>query len=528
MQRRTNGHDLALRAAVLLSQLFVATGLHVLLTVQPRYGVCVDNPLIFGFALVAFDVVIWRCAVPKNEVARLLLRLCIYAAFSALLFTTGLTPFSQAPYADSKPLHVLGQVLEIIWWLMGARLLSLALDTLLLPQTWRRQRLFQDVFGAVVFLAAVVAALAFVLELPVRGLVATSGALAIVLGLAIQSTLSDVFAGIVINTTEPYHIGNWVIIDGVEGKVLEMNWRATHLLTSQGNIVIVPNAVAAKAKIANHSRPPTLHGITIYLEITPAARPSVVVAALERALAGVRAVLADPAPYAIVKRTSATSVVYEATAYVDDMGKKLAVTNELYDLCYRQLEAAGVDLQPLGVGYAPSTAAAQEIDPRFNLLRRVEIFAALTPDELKQLAPLLTRRMYERGDTVVTPDKVLDHLTIVDSGVLSVVAEDASGPVEVTRLGPGDALGEAGLLAGMPARVTISALTVSTVYQLKKEDLTPLLKDKPDVATLMCQMLSRRQDTLGKLGTPVPAAQSEQSIFQWLLDGMKKLHDLTF
>jgi small-conductance mechanosensitive channel len=489
----------------------------------------VNNPLIFGFALVAFDVVIWRCAIPKNDVARLLVRLCIYAAFSSLLFSSGLSPFSQAPYADSRPLHTLGQVLEIIWWLMGARLLSLALDTLLLPQTWRRQRLFQDVFGALVFLAAVVAALGFVLELPVRGLVATSGALAIVLGLAIQSTLSDVFAGIVINTTEPYHIGNWVSIDGVEGKVLEMNWRATHLLTSQGNIVIVPNAVAAKAKITNSSRPPTLHGITILLEITPEARPSTVLAALEAALAGVRAVIADPAPYALVKRTSVNAIVYEATAYVDDMSKKLAVTNELYDLCYRQLEAAGVPLRPLGAGYAqPLPAPAQETDPRMNLLRRVEIFAALTQDELKRLAPLLSRRDYERGDTVVTPDKVLDHLTIVDSGVLSVVAEDASGAVEVSRLGPGDALGEAGLLAGMPARVTISALTASTVFQLDKDDLTPLLKDKPDVARLMCQMLSRRSDTLNRLGTPTPVAQSEQSVFQWLWDGMRKLHDLTF
>ncbi|MEM5345454.1 mechanosensitive ion channel family protein [Paraburkholderia azotifigens] len=488
-----------------------------------------NNPLIFGFALVAFDVVVWRCAVPKNEVARLLVRLCIYAAFSWLLFGSGLSPFSQAPYADSRPQHLLGQVLEIIWWLMGARLLSLALDTLLLPQTWRRQRLFQDVFGALVFLAAVVAALGFVLELPVRGLVATSGALAIVLGLAIQSTLSDVFAGIVINTTEPYHIGNWVIIDGVEGKVLEMNWRATHLLTSQGNIVIVPNAVAAKAKITNSSRPPALHGITILLEITPEARPSTVIAALEAALAGVRAVIVDPAPYAIVKRTSANAIIYEATAYVDDMSKKLAVTNELYDLCYRQLAAACVPLRPLGVGYPqPSPAPAQETDPRISLLRRVEIFAALTQDELKRLAPLLSRRDYERGDTVVTPDKVLDELTIVDSGVLSVVAEDASGPVEVTRLGPGDALGEAGLLAGMPARVTISALTASTVFQLNKDDLTPLLKDKPDVARLMCQMLSRRSDTLNKLGTPTPVAQSEQSVFQWLWDGMRKLHDLTF
>jgi small-conductance mechanosensitive channel len=171
-------------------------------------------------------------------------------------FTFG---FSQAPYLDSRTLHTLGQVLEIIWWLTGARLLSMVLDTLLLPQTWRRQRLFEDVFGALAFLAAVVASLASVLELPVRGLVATSGALAIVLGLAIQSTLSDVFAGIVINTTEPYEVGDSVSIDGVDGKVLEMNWRASHLLSGEGNIVIVPNAVAAKAKITNSSRPAALN-----------------------------------------------------------------------------------------------------------------------------------------------------------------------------------------------------------------------------------------------------------------------------
>jgi len=484
----------------------------------------VNNALIFGFTLVALDLVVWRCAVPTNEVARLLVRLCLYAAFSALLFSSGLSPFSQAPYSDSMALHVTGQVLEIIWWILGSRLLSMALDTLLLPKTWRRQRLFQDVFGALVFLAAVVASLGFVLELPIRGLVATSGALAIVLGLAIQSTLSDVFAGIVINTTEPYHIGNWVSIDGIEGKVIEMNWRATHLLTSQGNIVIVPNAVAAKTKITNSSRPPTMHGVTVTLEITPEARPATVLAALEQALAGIRALLPDPAPYAQVKRTTVSSIVYEATAYVDDMGKKLAATNELYDLCYRQLAAAGVELRPLGANYTPQAPH----DLRLSLLRRVDLFAGLTLEELQRMAPLLTRHTYERGETMMKPEMVPDSLTIVDAGVLSVVVEDASGPVEVIRLGPGDTLGEMGLLAGMPARVTISAMTKASVYQLKKDDLTPLLKDKPDVAKLMCQMLARREDALGKLSTPPPVARTEQSVFQWLVDGMKKLHDLTF
>lgn len=135
-----------------------------------------DHPLLAGYALVIVDVMVWRFRFPLNENARLFSRLFIFALLSVLLFSTGLSPLSQAPISQSTALHVAEQVLEVIWWLNGARLLSLALDSLLLPKAWRKQRLFQDVFGAVVFLAAIVAALAFVFELPIRGVVATSGA----------------------------------------------------------------------------------------------------------------------------------------------------------------------------------------------------------------------------------------------------------------------------------------------------------------------------------------------------------------
>ncbi|MDR5760837.1 mechanosensitive ion channel family protein [Caballeronia sp. LZ035] len=483
-----------------------------------------DHSLILGFALVAIDVAAWSCALPRNEVTRLLIRLVIYSLFSFVLFSSGLSPFSQAPLAGSMTLHVLGQILEIIWWLTGARLLSMALDTLLLPRTWRRQRLFEDVFGAVVFLAAIVAALGFVLELPVRGLVATSGALAIVLGLAIQSTLSDVFAGIVINSTEPYEVGNWVSIDGVDGKVLEMNWRSTNLLTALGDVVIVPNAVAAKAKIVNSSRPAALHGVRIVIEISPEARPKIVLDAVDRALKSVRAILPDPAPFAMVKSVTPVSFLYEATAYVDDSGKKVAVINELYDLCYRHLAAAGVELRSLGAT-SPNVADA---DVRVKILRRFELFAPLAADELAQLAPRLSRHEYDAGEVVMTPETVPDSLIIVDTGVLDVMALEGAEQVGVGRLGPGDAIGETGLLAGHAARVTVTALTNTAVYRLQKDDLTPVLKANPEVAKLMCRQLSRRQKALDALGTPTPAAHSEQSIFEWLVDGVRKLHDLKF
>jgi small-conductance mechanosensitive channel len=487
----------------------------------------VDDPLILGFALVAIDVVVWRCAMPRNEIARLLVRLCIYAALSALLFAWSLNPFFPAPFEDERVRHILAATLEIIWWLTGARLLSKILDTLFLPKLWRRQRLFEDVFGAVVFLAAVVASLAFVLELPVRGLVATSGALAIVLGLAIQSTLSDVFAGIVINTTGPYEVGNWVSIDGVEGKVLEMNWRATHLLTAQGDVMIVPNAIAAKAKITNSSRPVALHGLTITLEITPEARPGLVLDALGRAVKSVRAVLAEPAPYALVKSASALSLQYEVTAFVDDMDKKTAVVNELYDLCYRHLDAAGIELRPLGEPHMRDSALANG-DVRIGVLRRVDLFAMLRLDEFAQLAQGLSCHAYEAGEVLVTPDSVADSLMIVDSGVLSAVAKEGMDQIEVARLGPGDTCGEGGLLAGLPARVKVTTLTRCVVYRLKKDALTSILKNNPAVAQLMCERLSRRQHTLDKMGAPKPIAQSEESVFQWLVDRVRELHDLAF
>ena len=58
----------------------------------------------------------------------------------------------------------------------------------------------------------------------------------------LQSTLADVFSGIILNTTRPYQIGDSISIDGTEGKVLEIDWRATRLLTGS-----VPDQVMRKA-----------------------------------------------------------------------------------------------------------------------------------------------------------------------------------------------------------------------------------------------------------------------------------------
>ena len=84
------------------------------------------------------------------------------------------------------------------------------------------------------------------------------------------------------------------------------------------------------------------------------------------------------------------------------------------------------------------------------------------------------------------------------------------------------------MLAGLPVRAKLIALTQTVIYRLNKTDLTPVLKRRPDIGQQMCQVLSQREDKLLQLGSP-PEAQvvTERSLFDWLRDGMRKLHDLT-
>lgn len=483
-----------------------------------------------GFVIVAIDVAVWRLVPAMHRVVQIAARLVLFVGFSYVLFSHGMSPLEGLPVDGHPVRQILSQALEIIWWFLGARLAIVLLDVVFMQKTWHQERLFQDLLGAVVFLASTVAAIAYVLHWPVRGLIATSGALAIVIGLAVQSTLSDLFSGLVINTTQPYQPGDWIVIDDIEGKVVEMNWRATHVLNGRGNIVVIPNNLAAKAKISNVSRPSELNGLSVIIEVTPEARPASVVAALELAVKGCRFALATPAPSVCVKRAGTESISYEITCFVDSMSKKLDATNMLYDLAHRHLGAARIDLRPLGVP-APASGLVDGVDPRVRLLSKVDIFSTLARDEIEHLAGRLSRHEYEADQVVAKATEVTNDLLIVAVGVLSVrvpaTGNATSEPTEISRLGPEEALGESGVLSGVPLTVDVVALTRVVIYELDKADLTPLLKKRPELGQAMCRVLSKRRHYRELFDpTPVAPAEDDSGLFHWLREGMRKLHEI--
>ena len=119
----------------------------------------------------------------------------------------------------------------------------------------------QDLVVGMIYLGAALSVVAYVFSAPVGTLIATSGVFAIILGLALQSTLSDVFSGIALNLSRAYAVGDWIVLsDGIEGRVVETNWRATHLLNASNDLVVVPNSGLAKASSPTSAAPTAVTG----------------------------------------------------------------------------------------------------------------------------------------------------------------------------------------------------------------------------------------------------------------------------
>ena len=482
--------------------------------------------VLFGLAILVLDFLAWRFMDHKSDLIRLAFRALMFGLSSYVLFGYGMNPFRAAPWPDEPLRHLLAQVLEIIWWLQGARLVTIVLDRTILPETWHKERLFQDVLGALLFLAAAVGAIAFVLQLPVRGLLATSGALAVVLGLAIQSTLNDVFSGVVLNATEPFRLGDWVTIGDVEGKVVESNWRATSLLNGQGNIVVIPNSVAARTNIVNSNEPSHTHGISVMLPVKPSIRPALVLDALSKAAQSSRDVLADPQPVVSVRRATNEAIEYEIVCYVSELGRKVSVRNDLFDLAQRHLLSRGVVLWPLSV---PEPMIGVTGDEKLHLLRNVLIFQTLSSDELAELAARLTQHEFATNDMIYTAADESGHeLHILAQGVAKAIVQKDGAEIELRRLAPGDSIGQSGILAGVRTAVVVRALTRATVFRLDRSALTPVLTQRPEVAREMCRLLSEHHATEEMLlAAPVTADEGSGGLLQWIRDGVRRIHELT-
>ncbi|MCI5143477.1 MAG: hypothetical protein D3909_17500, partial [Candidatus Electrothrix sp. ATG1] len=198
----------------------------------------------------------------------------------------------------------------------------------------------------------------YVFDVKSNSLVATSGAVALLFAVASKIDLSNVLAGLGISLSKTFKLGDWVKIDGVEGKVVEMTPRSTKILTVDSSIIDLPNSNVAAAVIENFNRPERPYRLVIKMEIVPVYRFEWVEKLLLDAVMSTQGVLNTPKPVVIFKGPGDSSQTYEVAFFINDYAKRTVLRQAAWRRIWRHLEQGGIEMAtPQREVFLPKTPA---------------------------------------------------------------------------------------------------------------------------------------------------------------------------
>jgi|HubBroStandDraft_1064217.scaffolds.fasta_scaffold55662_2 small-conductance mechanosensitive channel len=168
-----------------------------------------SDPLFLAGVSLVVGFLLTRLIFDDRPIARFFCQLTSFAALTTMLRVAGVTPFTPTPVMDQTHPYVTISVFKIVWWFVASWLLTGFVRAALV---FKRQpvetRFLQDLCAGFIYVSGALAIINYVFDMPVTGILAASGVLAIGLGLALQSTLGDLFSGLVLNLAKPYDPGD--------------------------------------------------------------------------------------------------------------------------------------------------------------------------------------------------------------------------------------------------------------------------------------------------------------------------------
>lgn len=289
-------------------------------------------------------IIVWHLQGQQRPTARLIVQILFFASMTTALIVTGIPPHRVITGETDGFAVYMGTAARVLWWVhlawatIGFIRLYIVLDRC--PQ---EARLIQDLIVAGVYLGVTLSIVGFVFGAPIGTLVATSGVVAIILRLALQNTLGDLFSGIALTLGRPFSIGDWIqLADGTEGRVVQNNWRSTQVLTPANNLVVLPNSTLAKVGLTNLTKPDESHLVVLPIRITSDNRPAEVEAILKSALKTCQCIVQSPAPIVALKGIDAIAIDVELQFRMSAPAARTPARNEVIETFHQRCAAGGL------------------------------------------------------------------------------------------------------------------------------------------------------------------------------------------
>src|SRR6266481_871287 len=249
----------------------------------------------------------------------------------------------------------------------------------------------REVIGGLIFLVALLLVLSYGYhaETQLKGLLAGSGVVAIIVGFAGQNLFAGIIGGVSIQLNRPYKVGDWLQVGERFAEVMEINWRSTRLRTNDAIYLDIPNNEMVGHEIVNLHYPTEVHAMRIRVGVEYKNAPNVVKDALSRAASTANGVLAQPKVKVFLVDFADHAVIYEIKYYMGNHSRINEINDAVRTNVWYELKRQGITIpfpiRTLRVERKAVRPAQEDQAEALSILREEPLFSCLSDEQLNQL-----------------------------------------------------------------------------------------------------------------------------------------------
>lgn len=370
-------------------------------------------------------------------------------------------------------------------------------------------KILRDVVDVILYAIALGIILKTTFAIDLSSFLATSALLSIILGLALQDTLGNLFAGLSLQMEHPFEVGDWLKTPDYTGRVLELSWRAVKIETRRYELITLPNAMLAKGSIVNLSR--QLDG-PVACELTfgvdQDAPPNFVKREILAAVHATPHVRATPAADVVAVDYQDATARYQARFWVDRYEDARGAQDAVTTLVWYRLRRARIELSaptrvvtikqppatPMPMVDSDADGNVMTGSAALDALRAMPFFEGLAEDDLKVVAAHARRVIFGAGETIVKHGDHPDRCFLVVEGAVELSTNDKKK--ERLPVQAGEFFGAMALLETTPQTFTAVAKTDVALLTLDREGFAAAISRDSGLPRLIQKVHEERTEAV--------------------------------
>jgi small-conductance mechanosensitive channel/CRP-like cAMP-binding protein len=342
----------------------------------------------------------------------------------------------------------------------------------------------------------------------------TSAIFGVILGLALQDTLGNLFAGISLHADNPFDVGD-VISFGQQlqftGVVESITWRAVKIRTFQNKVLLVSNSNIAREAIEVAPRDNT-NARLVFFNTRYRESPAKTIHIVREAVREAENVSQKIKPIVRIRQLGDSSVDYEVKYWLEDYAKYNDTDALVRQRIWYAFRRAGLSFafptRTLKIERQTKADEAQISSEIIERLSAVDIFAPLTTEETARLAGASVNHVFAPGETVIRAGDKGSSMFVVNSGRVQVQVQENGRARNVAVLKEGDFFGEMALFTREPRTASVVALEETAVLEIGYDAMKHLFDTNPDLVESLSQIIAERK--IGLTQKPEDEAEHEK------------------